>query len=68
MKSGVDCMKQSKGYRQTQLAGTVRHVFQFDINERRKNIIIFNAISQRDILVEIARTEGHDDVDYIYTT
>lgn len=68
MKSGVDCMKQSKGYRQTQLAGTVRHVFQFDINERRKNMIIFNAISQRDILVEIARTEGHDDVDYIYTT
>jgi hypothetical protein len=68
MKSGVDCMKQPKGYRQTQLAGTVRHVFQFDINERRKNIIIFNAISQRDILVEIARTEGHDDVDYIYTT
>ena len=68
MKSGVHCMKQSKGYRQTQLAGTVRHVFQFDINERRKNMIIFNAISQRDILVEIARTEGHDDVDYIYTT
>jgi hypothetical protein len=40
MKSGVDCMKQSKGYRQTQLAGTVRHVFQFDINERRKNMSI----------------------------
>ena len=51
MKSGVDCMKQPKGYRQTQLAGTVCHVFQFDINERRKNMIIFNSISQRDILV-----------------
>jgi len=68
MNSGVDCFKQPKGYRQTQLAGTVRHVFQFDKNERRKNIIIFNAISQRDILVEISRTEGHDDVDYIYDT
>jgi len=68
MKSGVDCIKQPKGYRHTQLAGTFRHVFQFDINERRKNIITFNAMSQRDILVEIARTKGHDDVDYIYTT
>jgi hypothetical protein len=68
MKSGVDCMKQPKGYRQTQLAGTVRHVFRFDINDRRKNMIIFNAISQRGILVEITRTGGHDDVKYIYTT
>ena len=68
MKSGVDCMQHPKGHRHTQLAGTVRHVFQFDINERRKNVIIFNAISQRDILVEVARTEGHDDVEYIYTT
>jgi len=68
MKPGVDCMKRPKGSRQTQFAGTVRHVFQFDINERSKNMIIFNAMSKREILVEIARTEGHDDVDYIYTT
>ena len=68
MNSGIDCMKQPKGYRQTQSAGTIRHVFQFDINERRKNMINFNVVSQRDILVEITRTEGHDDVDYIYTT
>jgi hypothetical protein len=31
-------------------------------------MIIFNAMSQRDILMEIARMEGHDDVAYIYTT
>jgi hypothetical protein len=61
-------MKQPMGYRQTLLAGTVRHVFQFDIKERRKHMIIFNPMSQRDILVEIAQTEGHDEVDYIYTT
>jgi hypothetical protein len=63
MKSGIDCMKQPKGYRQT-----VRHVFQLDINERAKNMINFNVVSQRDIIVEITRTEGYDDVDYIYTT
>ena len=68
MKSGVDCMEQPKGYRQTQFAGTVRHVFKFDINERRKNMVIFNVMSQRDVLVEIVRTEGHNDVDDIYTT
>jgi hypothetical protein len=68
MKSGVDCMKQPKGYRQTHFAGTVRHAFQFDVNERRENMIIFNAMSQRDILVKIARTERHDDVDYKNTT
>jgi hypothetical protein len=33
---GVDCHKQLKGYRHTQKAGTVRHVFQFDKHERRK--------------------------------
>ena len=33
MKSGVDCMKQPKGYRRAQFTGTIRHVFQFDINE-----------------------------------
>jgi hypothetical protein len=49
--SGVDCFKQPKEYRQTQLAGTVRHVFQSDKNERRKNTIIFNEMSQRDIRV-----------------
>jgi hypothetical protein len=44
-------------------------VFQFDINERRKDKIIFNAMSQsRDILVEIARTERHDDDDSIYNS
>jgi len=30
-------------------------------------MIIFNAMSQRGILVEIARTEVHDDVEYVYT-
>ena len=68
MKSGVVCMKPPKGHMQTQFAGTVRYVFQFDINERRKKKIIFNAMSQRDIIVEITRTEGHDEVDSIYTT
>jgi len=70
MKSGVDCMKHPKGYRQTQLVETVRHFFQFDeyTNERRKNKNVFDAMSLRDILVELARTEGHDDVDYVYNT
>ena len=36
IKSGVDCMKQPKGYRRTQFAGTTRHVLQFDVNERNK--------------------------------
>jgi hypothetical protein len=31
-------------------------------------MIIFNAMSRSDILVEVARTKGHDDVDYIYMT
>ena len=68
MNSGVDCHKQPKGYRHVQKAGTVRHVFQFDKHERRKNIIHFNVESQRDILLEISRTEGHDEVDYIYNS
>lgn len=68
MNSGVDCHKQPKGYRHVQKAGTVRHVFQFDKHERRKNIIHFNVESQRDILLEISRTVGHDEVDYIYNS
>ncbi len=68
MNSGVDCHKQPKGYRHVQKVGTVRHVFQFDKNERRKNIIHFNVESQRDILLELSRTEGHDEVDYIYNS
>ena len=68
LNSGVDCHKQPKGYRHTQKAGTVRHVFQFDKHERRKNIIHFNAMSQSDILVEMSRTEGYDGVDYIYNS
>jgi hypothetical protein len=52
--SKVDCHKQPKEHRHTQKVGTVRHVFQFDKHEGRKNIIHFNAMSQRDILVEIA--------------
>jgi len=68
LNSGVDCYKQSNGYRQTQMASTVRHVFRFDKGERKKNTIVFNVQSQRDILVEIGRTEGHDDADYMYTT
>ena len=65
---GVDRHKQPKGYRHIQKTGSVRHVFQFDKHERRKNIIHFNAISQRDILLEMSRTEGNDDVDYIYNS
>ena len=42
--------------------------FQFDISERLKKKITFNALSQRNTLVEIAQTEGHDDVYYIYNT
>jgi hypothetical protein len=68
LNSGVDCHKQPKGYRHTQSAGTVRHVFQFDTHERRKNIISFNTMSQREILVEMSRTQGHDNVDYIYNS
>jgi hypothetical protein len=68
MNSGVDCHKQPKGYRHVQKAGTVRHVFQFDKHERRKNIIHFNVESQRDILLEMSRTVGHDEVDYIYNS
>ena len=48
--------------------GIVRHVFQFDKHERRKNILHFNVESQRDILLEMSRTEGHDEVDYIYNS
>jgi len=65
LNSGVDCHKKPKGYRHTQKAGIVRRVFQFDKHERQKNIIHFNAMSQRDILVESSRTEGYDEVDYI---
>ena len=68
LNSGIDCHKQPKGYRHSQKAGTVRHVFQFDKHEKRANIIHFNAMSQRDILLEMSRTEGHDDVDYIYNS
>jgi hypothetical protein len=66
LNSGVDRNKQPKGYRHSQKAVTVRHVFQFDKHERRTNIIHFNAMSQRDILVEMTRIEGYDEVDYIY--
>jgi hypothetical protein len=68
LNSGVDRHKQPKGYRHTQKTGTVRHVFQFDNHERRKNIIHFNAMSQRGILVEMSRTEGYDEVEYIYNS
>ncbi len=60
MNSGVDYFKQPKTYRQTRVACSVRHVFQFEKNESKKIIIILKAISQRDILIEISRTEGHD--------
>jgi hypothetical protein len=65
---GVDCHEQPKGYRHTQKVGTVHHVFPFDKHERRQNIIHFNAMSQRDILVEMLRAEGYDEVDYIYNS
>ncbi len=68
MNSGVDCHKHPKGYRYVQKAGTVRHVFQFDKHERRKDTIHFNVESQRDILLEMSRTKGHDEVDYIYNS
>jgi hypothetical protein len=68
LNSGVDCHKQPKRYRHTQKAGTVRHISQFDKHERRKNIIHFNAMSQRDILIKMSRTEGYDEVDYIYNS
>jgi hypothetical protein len=68
LNSGVDCYKQSNGYSKTQMASTVRHVFRIDKGERKKNTIVFNVQSQRNILVEIGKTEGHDDADYIYTT
>lgn len=66
MDSGIDCHKQPKGYRHSQLAGTVRYVSQFDVNERNQNRVDFNKASQRDILVEMSRTEGHDNSDSLY--
>lgn len=66
MDSGVDCHKQPKGYRHSELASTVRHVFQFEKAERNKNLINFTVDSQRDILLEISRTEGHDDAEHFY--
>ena len=66
MDSGIDCHKQPKGYRHSQIAGTVRYVSQFDVNERNQNRVDFNKASQRDILVEMSRTEGHDNSDSLY--
>ncbi len=52
---GAHCLKQSKGYRNWQKAGTVKYVFTFEKNERRNETIQFNPRTQKEILAEIYR-------------
>ena len=48
------------------MAGRVRYIFTFDKNERKKDTIVFNDRTQKEILSEIYRTEGHEPDEYIF--
>jgi len=63
---GAHCHKQKQGYRTTQMAGTERYIFTFDKNERKKDTIVFNDRTQKEILSEIYRTEGHEPEEYTF--
>ena len=58
LNSAKDCEKMDKGYRQQQKAGTVRYVFQFEKNERRKNTFQLQSSTQQEILRHLGAMEA----------